>query len=566
MVYVADNNCDIIRKITPQGNVTTLTTLPVPGLFPPLGFSFPQSVAIDGRGNLFVADTTNNVIRLVLPNGTLSTYVGSGFGAGPDNGGTWADGVGTYASFYAPAYIHIALDGTLFVADSANFRIRRVSPLGAVTTIAGDGTESFLEGYGTASRFAIPQGISAVAPLGNTLYIADSEELRIRALACVPCPAAYSCSSGVPALCPAGSYCPLGTPFLPLPCPQGTYCPVSGATSSDACLACPPGVPCPPGSAQPGTNSVTATASSSPTTSPTTTRCPSGSPTTTSSPTGSPTPTTHSTVVGSATSTISPTATTRATLATISATATITSTTISATATAVGPGTKGLPQQQTGSALLIGLVSASAVLGTVVGSLLLCCLFRRSAASGSAAKASSLDSPLLYSQQRSPQESGGSQAEDSEMMMVEDDVYGEESSFFLPGSLSIHSSAQEPHSRSQGVPFPVPREVKPMETLTEEQLGEGDDFVFGTLATGSQRPTPPPSGAQRPSQAPHSFAGSGGSLPSGLQNPGAPLPSAGPQRPSLPSSAALRSNKSMSDSAYSELLGQPPPICKAPGV
>ncbi len=232
VVYVADQSNHRIRKITPLGAVATLagtgsTTPFSDGVGTSTAtFNQPFGVAVDGSGNVFVGDTRNHRIRLILSNGTVSTFAGSG-------STTWADGLGTSAAFKNPNHLSIAANGNLLVADSSNHRVRMITPLGVVRTIAGGSTGSFLDGYGTASLFNVPIGITVSS--ASTLYIGDQYNHRIRALSCVACPASFYCTTGVPILCPAGFYCLQGSLT---PCPSGTSSSTTGAISITVCQAC----------------------------------------------------------------------------------------------------------------------------------------------------------------------------------------------------------------------------------------------------------------------------------------------------------------------------------------
>ena len=110
-----------------------------------------------------------------------------------------------------------------------------------MTSIVGCSTGSFLIGFGTASRFNGPAGVTVNS--AGTLYIGDGNNHRIRALSCVVCPAGSYCSTGIPILCPAGSFCPLGS-TTPTPCAGGPFSKDPGSLS---CEACPGGHYCPPG-------------------------------------------------------------------------------------------------------------------------------------------------------------------------------------------------------------------------------------------------------------------------------------------------------------------------------
>jgi sugar lactone lactonase YvrE len=136
-VYVADMFNEEIRKITPDGTVSTLAGMTGQALFKDgvgslAAFNTPTAVVADSLGNVYVADSQNNAIRKVTPNGTVSTLAGGG----PTAPGS-ADGTGTVARFNRPSGLAIDTQGTLYVADYGNNTIRRITPDGAVRTIAG---------------------------------------------------------------------------------------------------------------------------------------------------------------------------------------------------------------------------------------------------------------------------------------------------------------------------------------------------------------------------------------------------------------------------------------------
>ena len=175
-VIVVDqfNNC--IRKVTPGGAVTTLAgsiTGFADGTGPVARFSSPHSVAVDySTRNFFVTDTVNHRIRKVTPNGVVNTLAGSGTSA-------FANGAGTGASFSHPRGIAVdSSTGDVIVADTHNYRIRKVTPGGVVTTLAGSGWASLVDGTGTDARFALPFGL-AVGSTGNVI-VADTYNNCIR--------------------------------------------------------------------------------------------------------------------------------------------------------------------------------------------------------------------------------------------------------------------------------------------------------------------------------------------------------------------------------------------------
>jgi sugar lactone lactonase YvrE len=177
-VYVAEEINSDIRKITSAGVVTTLAgTLSVPGITDGMGvlarFNAPDAVAVDGSGNVYVADTGNDTIRMITPGGAVTTLAGSAKHVGS------ADGTGTAALFYAPDGVAVDSSGNVFVSDDANSTIRKVTPGGVVTTVAGVALSyGFADGTGTGSRFDGPFGIAVDS--GDNLYVADTGNDTIR--------------------------------------------------------------------------------------------------------------------------------------------------------------------------------------------------------------------------------------------------------------------------------------------------------------------------------------------------------------------------------------------------
>jgi len=169
-VYVADYYNDTIRKVTPAGVVTTLAGTAgqygsADGTGATARFSYPTGVAVDGAGNVYVADSDNNTIRKVTPAGVVTTLAGSSGQRGS------ADGAGAAASFYNPTGVAVDGAGNVYVADTDNYTIRRVTPAGVVTTLAGTaGQYGSADGTGATARFSYPSGVAVGA--GN-VYVAD---------------------------------------------------------------------------------------------------------------------------------------------------------------------------------------------------------------------------------------------------------------------------------------------------------------------------------------------------------------------------------------------------------
>jgi len=173
-VYVADRENHRIRRITPAGVVSTLagsTEGFADGTGTAAQFNHPFDLAVDSSDNVYVADTHNHRIRRITPAGVVSTLAGSGTKG-------FADGIDTEAQFYGPTGVTVDSSGNVYVADHGNNRIRRITPAGVVSTFAGTGTEGFANGAGTEAQFYHPSEV-AVDSSGN-VYVADADNNRIR--------------------------------------------------------------------------------------------------------------------------------------------------------------------------------------------------------------------------------------------------------------------------------------------------------------------------------------------------------------------------------------------------
>jgi sugar lactone lactonase YvrE len=176
-VYVADTGNHTIRKVTPAGAVTTLAgQAGAPGTYDGPGnvarFYQPCGVAVDGAGNVYVADKRNNTIRKITPAGAVTTLAGQAGASGTD------DGPGNVARFYAPCGVAVDSAGNVYVADG-NYTIRKITPAGAVGTLAGlAGFSGSDDATGIAARFRQPGGV-AVDGAGD-VYVADTGNHTIR--------------------------------------------------------------------------------------------------------------------------------------------------------------------------------------------------------------------------------------------------------------------------------------------------------------------------------------------------------------------------------------------------
>ncbi|MDQ6961736.1 MAG: DUF5011 domain-containing protein, partial [Mariprofundaceae bacterium] len=173
-LYVADTDNHRIRKISTSGVVTTVAGSGVAGFADATGtaaqFNTPNGITVDAYGTLYVADTFNHCIRKISASGVVTTVAGSTLG--------FTDGAGTAAQFYYPMGITVDASGTLYVGDTNNHSIRKISASGVVTTVAGNGIANFADATGTAAQFNRPHGITVDA--SGTLYVADSNNHSIR--------------------------------------------------------------------------------------------------------------------------------------------------------------------------------------------------------------------------------------------------------------------------------------------------------------------------------------------------------------------------------------------------
>ena len=176
-IYVADAANELIRKITPAGVVSTFagtgSSGAVNGTGTAASFYHPVGMCVDAAGNIYVADENNNMIRKISPAGVVTTLAGSGSQGS-------ADGTGTAASFYNPCGVAVDAAGNVYVGDNSNNKIRKITAAGVVTTIAGSGAVGSGDGTGTGATFNQPFSVT-LDPFGN-LYISDRYNHRIRKL------------------------------------------------------------------------------------------------------------------------------------------------------------------------------------------------------------------------------------------------------------------------------------------------------------------------------------------------------------------------------------------------
>jgi len=161
--------------VTVTGAVTTFAGSTTSGYSDGTGtgaqFNSPQGIAVDAQGNVYVSDTFNNAIRKITPAGVVTTIAGTGIAG-------YTDGPAAAAQFYAPQGLAVDTKGDVFVADYGNNVIREITPAGMVSTFAGNGTAGYVNGAATVAEFNSPAGV-AVDASGN-LFVADHNNNVIR--------------------------------------------------------------------------------------------------------------------------------------------------------------------------------------------------------------------------------------------------------------------------------------------------------------------------------------------------------------------------------------------------
>jgi uncharacterized protein (TIGR03437 family) len=182
-MYIADSGNNIIRKVTQStGNISTYAgNFNTPGYTGDggqasrAGLKSPVAIALDAAGNLYIADTSNNAVRKVATNGIITTVAGNGTAGFSGDGGR-----AVFAQLSHPKGVAVDAAGNVYIADTFNSRIRMVTPNGTISTVVGTGAAGYSGdgGLGTAAQLNFPAGLSFDSA-GN-LYIADNNNNVIR--------------------------------------------------------------------------------------------------------------------------------------------------------------------------------------------------------------------------------------------------------------------------------------------------------------------------------------------------------------------------------------------------
>jgi sugar lactone lactonase YvrE len=180
-LYIADTDLQRIRRITPDGVISSVAGSGAAGFGgdggPALSaqLNYPAGVTADAAGNIFIADTRNHRVRKVTPGGAITTVAGTGSGGFSGDGGR-----ASAAQLNGPRGVFVDAAGNLYIADTDNQRIRKVTTAGTITTVAGTGAAGFSGDGAPAVAAQLRNPVSVAADRSGTLYISDSDNNRIR--------------------------------------------------------------------------------------------------------------------------------------------------------------------------------------------------------------------------------------------------------------------------------------------------------------------------------------------------------------------------------------------------
>jgi uncharacterized protein (TIGR03437 family) len=182
-LYIADSVNYRIRKVTTDGNISTIAgngTRAYSGDGGPAtsaSISYPYNIAVDAAGNVYIADYNNHRIRMVTPGGTISTVAGNGTAGFSGDGGP-----ATAAELNYPIGVVVDSNGNLFIADSYNQRIRMVTPAGTISTVAGNGNIGYSGDGGAATSAALNYPHALAVDSAGKVYFADTDNGTVREL------------------------------------------------------------------------------------------------------------------------------------------------------------------------------------------------------------------------------------------------------------------------------------------------------------------------------------------------------------------------------------------------
>lgn len=180
-LYIADPDNHCVRKVDADGIITTFAGNGIPGFKGDGGpateaqLSTPRNVAVDSEGNVYIAEFGNHRIRKVATNGIITTVAGSGVPGYLGDGG-----LATSARLFQPFGIAVDANGNLYIADTANLRIRKVTPDGIINTVAGTGSKGYSGDGGPANRAQLSGVYKVAVDAAGNLYISSTESAGVR--------------------------------------------------------------------------------------------------------------------------------------------------------------------------------------------------------------------------------------------------------------------------------------------------------------------------------------------------------------------------------------------------
>ena len=180
-VYVADSANNRVRRITPAGQITTIAGTGTAGFSGDGGqatsaqLAVPYGVAVAANGDVYIADTNNNRVRKVTSAGTISTVAGNGTASSTGDGGQ-----ATSATLYAPAGVALDASGNLYITELGAHKVRRVTTAGVISTFAGTGTAGATGDGGQATSAQLNSPIGVAVDAAGNVYVADTSNSKIR--------------------------------------------------------------------------------------------------------------------------------------------------------------------------------------------------------------------------------------------------------------------------------------------------------------------------------------------------------------------------------------------------